>query len=173
MATSREWGEAFLEQAKEDLMAAEAVAGAKDAPATLCMLLQMVFEKVAKAAFLVRGMQYSQIRGKGHKAASDYALIIKRQPRMLATLGGEHWRGWLPVIKELEEASPSIAFNGGVQLRAQLEFPWEDPAVGTIRVPARDLPIIHRIKNPVDRTGPKLMMLARALVNRFSEMNPA
>lgn len=171
MATSREWGEAFLEQAQEDLRAAQAVANAGDAPAALCMLLQMVFEKVAKAAFLVRGMQYSQLRGKGHKAASDYALIIKRQPRMLAALGGGHWRSWLPVIKVLEEANPSIAFHGGVQLRAQLEYPWEDPVGGGIRVPARDLPIIHRLKNPVDLTGPKMMVLARALVSRFNKMN--
>jgi hypothetical protein len=137
MATSRQWGEAFLVQVEEDLRAAQAVANAGDAPAALCMLLQMVFEKVAKAAFLVRGMQYSQLRGKGHKAASSYAMLIKREQKMLATLGGDHWRNWLPVIKELEEANPSIAFNGGVQLRAQLEYPWEDPVGGGIRVPAR------------------------------------
>lgn len=43
----RDWADPFLEQAREDLKAAWAVQSAQSA-STLCMLLQMVFEKLAK-----------------------------------------------------------------------------------------------------------------------------
>jgi hypothetical protein len=50
MATLREWADAYLAQAKSDLEGARALSAA--APSTLAMLVQMVFEKFAKAALL-------------------------------------------------------------------------------------------------------------------------
>ena len=46
MATKREWADAYLAQAHQDLIAARRLTG--HAPSVLCMLLQMVFEKAAK-----------------------------------------------------------------------------------------------------------------------------
>jgi hypothetical protein len=52
MANDPEWGDAFLAQARADFAAADAVATSGIAPSWLAMLLQMVFEKLAKAALL-------------------------------------------------------------------------------------------------------------------------
>jgi HEPN domain-containing protein len=49
MATIREWTNAYLAQAHEALEAAKVLAE-KGIPSAFCMLLQMVFEKLAKAA---------------------------------------------------------------------------------------------------------------------------
>jgi hypothetical protein len=48
--TARDWADPFLEQARADLRAAQA-AYAAQCESTFCMLLQMTFEKLAKAAF--------------------------------------------------------------------------------------------------------------------------
>ena len=50
MATMRDWADAYLAQAREDLEGARLVGGA--AGSVFAMLLQMVFEKLAKAALL-------------------------------------------------------------------------------------------------------------------------
>lgn len=48
MASARDWADGYLGQARADLKGAHAVSGAE--PSVLAMLLQMVFEKFAKAA---------------------------------------------------------------------------------------------------------------------------
>ena len=50
MPTARDWAEPFLEQAREDLRAAEVAYDAK-CDSSFWMLLQMTFENLAKAAF--------------------------------------------------------------------------------------------------------------------------
>jgi hypothetical protein len=52
VASDREWADAFLAQGGADLAAADAVATSGLAPSSLAMLLQMAFEKLAKAALL-------------------------------------------------------------------------------------------------------------------------
>ena len=53
MPVPRDWANPFLEQAREDLRAAEAAYNAT-CESTFCMLLQMTYEKLAKAAFAGR-----------------------------------------------------------------------------------------------------------------------
>ena len=68
MAGNREWAEAFLEQAKEDLKAAQTVG--LSAPSDFCMLMQMTFEKAAKAALLLQGTIRLEKAVSSHSAAS-------------------------------------------------------------------------------------------------------
>ena len=48
MPQPRDWADPFLQQAREDLRAAQ-VAYSAACESTFCMLLQMTFEKLAKA----------------------------------------------------------------------------------------------------------------------------
>ena len=72
----RDWSDPFLEQAREDLRAAWAVSAAGGSPSTLCMLIQMVFEKLAKAAYARSGQGVL----KTHKAASHLFAMLLRHP---------------------------------------------------------------------------------------------
>jgi hypothetical protein len=74
-ATPRDWSDPFLEQAREDLRAAYAVPAA-DSASTLCMLLQMVFEKLAKAAFSRAGAANIN----SHQVATRLFLLLDRNP---------------------------------------------------------------------------------------------
>jgi hypothetical protein len=142
VATNREWAEAYLAQARHDLIAAERVTGY--APSALCMLLQMVFEKAAKSA-LLRSGQISVAKACGsHKAASTLVQVLKRHREYLASIGQGNpyqWKDVLPLVQELERSQPQLAHEG--PQRPQLEYPWEDARDGGIRWPARDHPLVR------------------------------
>jgi hypothetical protein len=135
MASSRDWAEGYLAQARADLAGARAMGSAS--PSTLAMLLQMVFEKYAKAALLRQNAVTLTWARTSHGAASRMLLVLRRQRTILAPLGGAKvWEDVLWLVSALEAAHPQLAPLGG----PQLEYPWED-LHGQVRWPARDFRI--------------------------------
>jgi len=160
-AAPRDWADPFLDQAKEDLAAAYAVTSSS--PSTFCMLLQMVFEKLAKSAFARSGMPPPR----NHAAAAHFFGMLRRFPsgRQLLTSNGRAEA----FIVQLELAQPSVAKQNN--LLEQLEYPWED-AAGIVRTPCRDLALARRIADPKDRIGVDCLKFASALIKAVPEIFP-
>jgi len=156
-APARDWADPFLEQAREDLRAAYAISASKSA-STLCMLLQMVFEKLGKAAHSRVGYTIAR----DHRYATKLFLILELSPAGSDVLQiAPNARQFL---EELENATPSVA-NKSDNTSApwpRLEYPWED-ASGCILYPARDLALAKRVRNPNDRILGDCLKLASAL----------
>ncbi len=168
MASDRDWADAYLAQASEDLKAAQLIAG--NTPSVLCMLLQMVLEKTAKAALLRSGQIPLRQAVSSHGAASRLVAMLKRNQRYLVALGdGDpyRWKEVLPLVYELERAQPQLAQNG-----PKLEYPWVDATDDSIRWPARDLPIAQRMTDPRDQSGARLLKLAARLVQQCATLFP-
>ncbi len=164
--TPRDWSDPFLEQAREDLRAAWSVANAPHASAsTLCMLLQMVFEKLAKAAYARSG----KVVPRTHQAASHLFVLLGRHPAGMSILQAN------PQVRqfvaELEAAHPSVAARQS-QTWPQLEYPWEDVSAGVVRWPARDLPLARRVNDPRDRIALDCLMFASALAKQIPVIIP-
>jgi hypothetical protein len=129
------------------------------------MLLQMVFEKLAKAAYARSG----NVVPRTHQAASHLFAILQRHPAGLSLLRAT------PQVRqfvaELEAAHPAVA---GSQLQPwpQLECPWEDAAASVIRWPARDLPLARRVKDPLDRIALDCLKFASALEKQLPVIVP-
>jgi len=73
-----------------------------------------------------------------------------------------------PYVRALEETNLSTARDKRklVQLRPQLEYPWEDPATSAIRWPARHLPIASCTRHSDDLSAERLIRLAQKPVNQ-------
>jgi len=98
MATDREWANAYRAQAAADLEAARLLQGS--APSVLAMLLQMVLEKLAKAALLRSGAMTFKNAARSHVAASRMILVLKRnQQALLLRQDGE--RELVPDLAEV------------------------------------------------------------------------
>jgi hypothetical protein len=150
MATERDWADAYLAQARSDLAGAR-LAGTGE-PSVFAMLMQMVFEKFAKAALLRSGAVTLASAKTSHKAAS----------RMVAPMGGPHvWHAAFEVVEALERAHPSVARGA-----PQLEYPWE-AADGGVRWPARDLAIAARLGNPRSNLAAHVAEFALKLDRHF------
>jgi hypothetical protein len=122
------------------------------------------------AALLRSGQTLLRQAVASHGAASRLVALLKRNQRYLLALGdGDpyRWKDVLPLVQELERAQPQLAQNG-----PKLEYPWEDPVDGSIRWPARDLPIVRRMIDPKDQSGMRLLKLAAQLVEQCPELFP-
>jgi len=166
MATDREWADAYLAQARADLEGGDAIGGIE--PSTFAMLLQMVFEKLAKAALVRQGaVSLAWARG-NHAAASRMVKAMRLQQGLLAPMGStKNWHDVLWAIEALDQAHPQIAANG----RPQLEYPWESRS-GAIRWPARDLPIAATFGNPGSNLGARVLRFARLLSRQLDPIFP-
>jgi hypothetical protein len=145
-------------------------------PATFAMLLQMTFEKLGKAAFARRtplNAGHSE-PPHNHKTASELLQLLLRTP------GGASvapTRAVLAAVAELECAHPS---NAEADPKAvpprlqspQLEFPWRDPATGSVLSPANGLPIVRRLTDPQNQIAPSLLKFGDALVKQFNTLFP-
>ncbi len=101
-AAPRAWSDPFLEQAREDLKAAWSVSS-EVSPSTLCMLLQMVFEKLAKAAYARSGY----VVPRTHEAATHLFAVLLRHPAGTVILqAAPHVQQF---VMELEAAQPTLA----------------------------------------------------------------
>lgn len=162
--TPRDWSDPFLEQAREDLKAAWSVADTPSA-STLCMLLQMVFEKLAKAAYARSG----NVVPRTHQAASHLFALLERHPAGVSMLRAS------PQVKqfvaELEAANPAVAARQP-QPWPQLEYPWEDVSASVVLWPARDLPLARRVGDPHDRIALDCLKFASALAKQLSVIVP-
>ena len=171
--SSQEYGQAFLEQAREDLKAAHALP-IQTAPSTFCMLLQMVFEKLGKAAYLLNGQHVAE----SHVAISKLFVVLKRAPKSMyiptVTPDVEQF------IRDLENAQPSNAkartleYHGN-NVFQQLEYPWKDELNNQACYPARDLTLAQEIVRPRNTIASQCLKFASALekdLNKIATMSP-
>jgi hypothetical protein len=163
-AAPRDWALPFLEQARADLRVAWTVPS-EHRGSTFCMLLQMVFEKLAKAAYARSG----HVVPHTHRAASHLFAVLLRRPGGLTLLQG--LQNVQQFVVELETAHPQLA---GVQTQPcpQLEYPWEDPAGGIVYYPERDLPVCRRVRDPQDRIALDCLRLASAIEQQLFTIIP-
>lgn len=163
-AVPRDWADPFLEQAREDLRAAWQISPA-ESPSTLCMLIQMVFEKLAKAAYARSGLAFPRT----HQAASHLFVVLLRHPAGTALLTAspqvQHF------ISALENAHPAVASRQNPPWE-QLEYPWEDTATGNVLYPARDLSLARRVQDPTDRIAIDCLKFASALAQQLPTIVP-
>ncbi len=160
MSYDREWAEAYLKQAEEDLKAAKILQLA--APSVFCMLMQMTFEKAAKAILLRKKELQLETAVKSHSAASRLIRILKEHRKFLPlTDNGKHylWKDVLPIVVELERAQPSLAKKG----MPILEYPWEDKQ-GNVLCPASSFPMNARLSG-ARTTAPRLLKFATLLLS--------
>jgi hypothetical protein len=168
MPQPRDWADPFLQQAREDLRAAQ-VAYSAACESTFCMLLQMTFEKLAKAAFARQGAAPTH----SHDGASRLLLLLGRTP------GGPALPGYkgrvLAAVQELENAQPAIVsrnVRNGVPQYPQLEYPWANPVSQLVEWPAVHLPITQATRDPRQRLGPDLLKFAHAISSQFNALFP-
>lgn len=160
---ARVWSDALLTQARADLAAAEVIAE-RGAPAeVLAMLIQMVFEKLAKAVLTRTDVSCFVANRTSHAVASTLVAAIKNQNEYLDLR--YRWKDVLPMVQALERAHPAIAKGG-----PHLEYPWE--AGLEMGLPATHLPIVKQLADPSDTKGPKLLRFARELSNKFDTLFP-
>jgi hypothetical protein len=173
MPTERDWADGFLVQAQADLEAAHVlvtqVSITVASASVFSMLLQMAFEKFAKAALLRSGsMSYSDAKS-SHKGASRMVAAMRVQKKLMAPIGGPHvWTAAFEVVEALERAQPSLA---KAHQGPQLEYPWES-SNGTVLWPAKDLPIASRLANPSSRLVFHVLDFAEKLKLQFNAIFP-
>ena len=129
-----DWAAAYVAQAREDLEAAKRLQGRH--ASVLAMLLQMVFEKLSKAALLYGKKVTVDDVQRSHTTAVSLMAIFRRHPNLLDLFPGKHQRKWLSTITLVEALSklhPSLVDHG-----PQLEYPWELED-GTVQSPVNDL----------------------------------
>lgn len=155
-------------QARADLTGARAALDAD--PSVLAMLLQMVFEKLAKAALLRTGAVDISFATTSHAAASRMVRVMKLQRGLIAPLGGPRsWDDVLGLIESLEQAHPDLARR--VPGTPQLEYPWET-AEGTIACPACDLPVARSLGGPRTTFAMRVLKFTTLLEQRFDQIFP-
>ena len=173
MVTERDWAEGFLAHARADLEAARVLitqnAITASGASVFSMLLQMAFEKFAKAALLRSGAIAYRGAKSSHKGASTMVAAMRLQKNLIAPIGGPHaWTAAFEVIEALERAQPSLAkAHGG----PQLEYPWASVA-GPVLWPAKDLPIANRLSNPNSRLVFHVLDFAERLNREFDAIFP-
>ena len=168
MVTARDWAEGYLVQARADLTGAHMALSAD--PSVLAMLLQMVFEKLAKAALLRTGAIDISFATSSHAAASRMVRAMKLQKGLIAPLGGPtSWDDVLGLIESLERAHPDLARH--VPGTPQLEYPWET-AQGTIGCPARDLPVARSLSGPRTTFAMRVLKFTILLDRHFDQIFP-
>ncbi len=163
--SSAKWGQAFLRQAEADLRAAEALVKDGSAASTACMVIQMVFEKLAKAYRLKNGESYSSVRQGSHRTMEKLIQTLQRQREIFRNdLGGptdQRWKQLLGMLKALEDAQPSIAQDA----RPQLEYPWSQG--GQVRWPEDHLALGKKLMDPRNRLAADLLRLGHTLVRNY------
>ncbi len=105
MATPSDWANGYLQQALADMRAAERLQGHE--PSVLAMLIQMVLEKLGKAALLRAGrISVAAARG-SHAAATGMVQLLAMDPRACGRLG---WRPDIvrsrvgPIVADLQRS---------------------------------------------------------------------
>jgi ABC-type multidrug transport system fused ATPase/permease subunit len=165
MATNRDWANAYLAQARADLHGAQLVGAAE--PSVFAMLMQMVFEKFAKAALLRSGAITLDWAVSSHAAASRMVAAMRLQRGLMDPMGGPTvWHDVLWAVEALERAHPAVA--GGAP---QLEYPCATGA-GVVQWPASHLAIAASMGNPASNLTARVMRFAYLLGRRFDQIFP-
>lgn len=154
-----------MRQAEADLRAAEALIQNSTATSPTCMMLQMVFEKLAKAYRLKGGESYDKVRQDGHRTMGKWIPTIQRQSAVFKNQLGQpspqKWNQWLGELRNLEDAQPAIAQGN----RPQLEYPWQHG--GQVRWPEDHLGLGKRLMDPHARLGADLLRFAHTLIKSY------
>lgn len=166
MATPKDWADAYLAQARADLEAAMRLEA--NCPSVFAMLLQMVFEKMSKAAMLRSSQLTIDKAVSSHPAAARMVVLLLRYRGVVPTFGGDLKTFVLPAVIDLEKAQPQIAGPG-----PKLEYPWEDKATREVRWPARDLAIVKRLSTAGSTLGPRVLRFANELSQKFDAVFPS
>ena len=171
------WSEAFFAQARQDFLLA--MLGAQEISkhgASVCMLLQMFFEKYAKAVFC--SMNNGQLPPRNHRTAktflsvlrgsSKYSKFKKNSNNSSIQATNRRFLDFFDFISKLEALQPSNANSGKTEDDTpQLEYPWKHPSSTVFNSPCDDLDIIHEIENPQSRLFTKILPIAQSLINDF------
>ncbi len=167
MASADDWADAYLRQAKAELDAARENIGA----GVRAMLLQMVFEKIAKAALLRSGQWAIAHTQTTHSGASHMMqlLTIRRYQSRTTYSQGQLRNSLKPLVDELENLQPAIAAQRGRISGPWLEYPWETPQ-GLVAVPSSDLPNLKRYGAAHAPTMALLMRFAGELLARHKSI---
>jgi len=160
-APASEWAEAYKEQARADMNGARLVQGRE--ASVLAMLLQMVLEKLGKAA-LLRGNKLTIDKARAsHAAATRMVQLLGVDRRACERL---RWAPSVlkqrvaPLVQQLERAHPQIAAKGPC-----LEYPWEDSSAKVLW-PARHLSVAAMF-GPKHPDGLLVFRFADALCREF------
>ena len=159
VATERDWADAYRQQALAALEGARLVQGGE--PSVLAMLLQMVLEKLGKAALLRSGMMTVDRAEATHQAATTMTQVLGGSRRLCKKLGfnREYVRHILtPMVAQLESLNPSVARRRGGR-GPWLEYPWLDPG-DDVRWPAQHLPGLEGFR---PKHGGRAILLFRGL----------
>jgi hypothetical protein len=135
------------------------------------MLLQMVLEKLGKAALLRSGMMRVERAEATHQAATTMMQVIGRSRRKCGRLGfnRERVRHVLtPMVEQLESLNPSVVRRRG-GAGPWLEYPWLDPR-DQVRWPSRDLPGLDAYRPRRGERAVLLFEMSVALCDRFDEV---
>lgn len=163
--STRDWADAYLAQARADLVGAGAVNGTE--ASVFAMLMQMVFEKFAKAALLRSGIMSVADATGTHVAASRMVAVMRRNRKTLDVPGGAvTWSKAFELVEALERAQPQVARRAGGG--PQLEYPWAEES--EIRWPARHLAVAERLGDPTTNAAPRLLAFARMLDQHFDAL---
>ncbi len=167
MASEREWAEAFLAQARADLAGAACIT--TEQPSVFAMLMQMAFEKLAKAALLRSGAVNLQTATTSHRAASLMVRTMRLERRRMSAMGGPLvWNDAFEIVEALERAHPSLAqVHGG----PQLEYPWLTTA-GAVAWPAQHLPVVWKLGDPKSAAAARVLRFAQQLDRSFDQVFP-
>jgi hypothetical protein len=170
---SNEWECALREQARGDLLVACAAAAGRENEtpnearmrhAVMAMLLQMVFEKIAKAVLARSDFRAFQDVRTSHRAASRLIGAIRKQARRRGSpfhrFNSHKWKAVFAVVVDLENAHPALNRAG-----PHLEYPWEGES--KVALAATDLAVVSRLADPREKLAPDLVNLARTLLNDF------
>lgn len=134
LRSGQEWKVELLRQAKDDLAGAIACRAAGGLTTVECMLLQMAFEKIAKAAIAITpGASFSTTL-RSHRAAGKWLPSLRQRFAGSRTVKYP-WKAIIPRIRELEESHPAVATAG-----PHLEYPWE---AGTCVLGPDSAPIVR------------------------------
>jgi hypothetical protein len=164
----RLWVEPWSSQIRADLDAVDLLVRQGQRSSTVCMLLQMVFEKLTKLALNLGRRPFPS----EHKCVEHLIGVLKRSPRMPVVYLPN--RDVLRFVLYIEELNPSVAkakrAEDPLGAFPQLEYPWEDLVAGKVMSPATDLPILSRLRDPDDQTLIRTIRFAHYLLRELPNL---
>ena len=164
----RLWVAAWAAQVQADIDAAERLVTEGVCSSTVCMLLQMVFEKLTKMAYCLGGSTFPREHG-----CVEYLIrVLKRSPQRKSVYLPN--RDVLELVLDLEALNPSVAKAKRAldpsRVVPQLEYPWEDMDAGRVMSPATDLRILTRLQHLQDQTLQRTILFAKFLANNLPDL---
>ena len=182
------WSEGYLIQAKQDFALVKAVIEWRNINASLqkacqdtfgasiCMLLQMFFEKYSKACYC--RWNHEQPPPKKHKSVRLLISYLKRANIAYYMMRPAHVGNLLrcySIMEQLEDLQPANARGGGSEDTCpQLEYPWQmnSSLAGEYRIctPATDLPIAREIDDSSSRLLCVIVKFAERLLIDFDKL---